>query len=164
LPGARDSRNRPSLSVLNEVTAPFSFATEKTAFGSGATFGTSDPFLMGPGRIGLTITTPSIPVPRPASDSPEERFPLIRRSATNSAKLPRNIRQSSLTCSDCIKPFSRISVLTLKVRPGMTSPGQVIKLSQQRLYVGGIAEIIRPGTKGQFDGRATNAVQVRFKG
>jgi len=79
---------------------PFSVATEKTAFGIGATSGTSDPFLIGPGRIGLNVTTPSIPVPRSASDSPEERVPLIRRSARNSAKFLRNIRQSSLTYSE----------------------------------------------------------------
>jgi len=55
-------RNRPSLSVVNDVTLPFSFPTVKTAFGSGAAFGISDPALIGPGRIGLTVITPSIPV------------------------------------------------------------------------------------------------------
>src|SRR5437870_4851056 len=62
LPGFNKTRNRPSLSVVKDVTVPFSFPTVKTALGSGAAFGMSDPALIGPGRVGLTLITPSIPV------------------------------------------------------------------------------------------------------
>ena len=49
------------LSVVNLVTAPLSLVTVNVAFGSGASFGNSDPFLIGPGRMGATRTTPVIP-------------------------------------------------------------------------------------------------------
>jgi len=50
------------VSVVNFVTAPRSLVTVNVAFGSGAAVGDSDPALIGPGRIGVTMTTPVIPV------------------------------------------------------------------------------------------------------
>ena len=48
-------------SVVNLVTAPLSLVTANVAFGRGAVFGNSDPFLTGPGRLGATKITPVIP-------------------------------------------------------------------------------------------------------
>jgi hypothetical protein len=62
------------------VTLPFSFPTVKAAFGSGAAFGISDPFLIGPGRVGLTVITPSIPVPDGDSVCAEEKTADITKS------------------------------------------------------------------------------------
>jgi hypothetical protein len=61
-PGLSDIWKRPLLSVVNVLTAPSSPVTVNVAFGSGAAVGDSDPALIGPGRIGVTIITPVIPV------------------------------------------------------------------------------------------------------
>ena len=50
------------VSVVNVVTSPASLVTVNMAFGSGAVLGDSDPALIGPGRIGVTMITPVIPV------------------------------------------------------------------------------------------------------
>jgi hypothetical protein len=47
-----------------------SLVTRKVAFGSGAALGFSDPALIGPGRIGLTMTLPCIPVSATLFDWP----------------------------------------------------------------------------------------------
>jgi len=44
------------------VTAPSLLVTRNVALGSGAAVGISDPFLIAPGRIGVTMITPVIPV------------------------------------------------------------------------------------------------------
>lgn len=50
------------MSVINLVVVPLSLVTVNAACGSGAAFGDSDSFLIGPGRIGVTKITPVIPV------------------------------------------------------------------------------------------------------
>ena len=50
------------MSVVNLVAEPLSLVTVNVACGSGAAFGDSDPFVTGPGRIGVTMITPVIPV------------------------------------------------------------------------------------------------------
>jgi hypothetical protein len=61
-PGLSDIWKRPLLSVVNVLTAPSSPVILNVAFGRGAAFADSNPFLIGPGRVGLTMTTPVIPV------------------------------------------------------------------------------------------------------
>src|SRR5437867_10510995 len=61
-PGANDTRKRPSLSVVNDAISPFWVSTAKAVFASGET---GESARTGPGRAGLSVTTPSIPVSEP---------------------------------------------------------------------------------------------------
>jgi hypothetical protein len=96
LPGFNKTRKRPSLSVVNDVTVPFSFPTVKTAPGSGAALGMSDPALSGPGRVGLTVTTPSIPVTDGDSVCAEQQTEDKTRNA-------RIVRSAELCDSGCAR-------------------------------------------------------------
>ncbi len=74
---------------------PFAFPTVKTAFGSGAALGMSDPALIGPGRIGLTVITPSIPVTEGDSVCAEEKT----EDKTRSARIIRRVELCDTGCA-----------------------------------------------------------------
>lgn len=74
---------------MNVATLVLSLLTVKVAFGSGAELGSSDPALTGPGRIGLTVMTPFIPVDAVPFDWPRA----AHANATKSVKIIRTIRK-----------------------------------------------------------------------